>query len=178
MDAIIDLLIEFITLDIFIGYGLYTLIGIIIALVWKKDFLKRLDCSANQVVGISGILYLMAISSCFIFSLFDSSRDHYWGMYWVQSLIWILISQLLWIKKIRTIRGLRFIFAVLFIFSIERYIIVATSFHKDYLPSSWHSFTSPIQILFGLILKAGIFILIAIIYQYLKGRVVKASSSV
>ncbi|SDJ56302.1 prokaryotic molybdopterin-containing oxidoreductase family, membrane subunit [Flavobacterium noncentrifugens] len=50
--------------------------------------------------------------------------------------------QLLQVKKIRKNVLLRILFSLLLIISIERFIIIVTSFHRNYLPSSWTMYSS------------------------------------
>ncbi|MFZ0820522.1 MAG: NrfD/PsrC family molybdoenzyme membrane anchor subunit [Candidatus Acidiferrales bacterium] len=67
-----------------------------------------------------------------------------WGgpyafFYWLLIACNILIPQMMWFKKIRTNVGI--LFAISLIVNIgmwlERFIIVVTSLHRDFLPSSW-----------------------------------------
>jgi molybdopterin-containing oxidoreductase family membrane subunit len=67
-----------------------------------------------------------------------------WGgpyafFYWMLIACNILIPQIMWFKRIRTNVGI--LFAISLIVNIgmwlERFIIVVTSLHRDFLPSSW-----------------------------------------
>jgi len=63
----------------------------------------------------------------------------YWPYYWTLVFCNILTPQWLWIKRVRTSPlGL---FVVAMIVSVgmwlERFVIVITSLHRDFLPSSW-----------------------------------------
>ena len=60
----------------------------------------------------------------------------------------VIAPQFFWSKKLRT--NIPFMFVVSIVINIgmwfERYVIIATSLHRDYLPSSWGDFTaSPID---------------------------------
>jgi Ni/Fe-hydrogenase subunit HybB-like protein len=69
---------------------------------------------------------------------------NHWGgpyafFYWMLIACNILIPQMMWFKKIRTNVGI--LFAISLVVNIgmwlERFIIVVTSLHRDFLPSSW-----------------------------------------
>jgi Ni/Fe-hydrogenase subunit HybB-like protein len=63
----------------------------------------------------------------------------YAPFYWMLILCNGLIPQLLWFKRIRTNELLLFIIAIFVNIGmwLERFIIVVTSLHRDFLPSSW-----------------------------------------
>jgi molybdopterin-containing oxidoreductase family membrane subunit len=63
----------------------------------------------------------------------------YWYMYWALLFCNILTPQWLWIKKVRTTPLLLFMVAMVVNVGmwLERYVIVVTSLHRDFLPSSW-----------------------------------------
>ena len=59
----------------------------------------------------------------------------YWFAYWFMMLSTILLPQLFWLKKYRRNIVLSLLAAAIPFY--ERLIILLTSFHRDYLPSSW-----------------------------------------
>jgi molybdopterin-containing oxidoreductase family membrane subunit len=63
----------------------------------------------------------------------------YWWAYWLLILCNVAAPNLLWSKRLRTSVG--FLFGVSFVVStgmwLERYVIIVTSLHRDFLPSSW-----------------------------------------
>ncbi|MEP6811130.1 MAG: NrfD/PsrC family molybdoenzyme membrane anchor subunit, partial [Chthoniobacterales bacterium] len=62
--------------------------------------------------------------------------------YWLLVLCNILVPQALWVKRVRTNITLLFIISLLVNVGMwtERYVIVVTSLHRDFLPSSWGIF--------------------------------------
>jgi len=66
--------------------------------------------------------------------------------YWALILFNILIPQALWSKRVRHRVGLVFLIslAVLLGMWLERYVIVITSLHRDFLPSSWGMYSATI----------------------------------
>jgi molybdopterin-containing oxidoreductase family membrane subunit len=63
----------------------------------------------------------------------------YAPLYWALILANVLIPQALWSKRVRTSTLLLFGIALVINVGmwLERFIIIVTSLHRDYLPSSW-----------------------------------------
>jgi molybdopterin-containing oxidoreductase family membrane subunit len=63
----------------------------------------------------------------------------YWWAYWLLILCNVVAPNLLWIKSLRT--SVPVLFVMSFVVSIgmwlERFVIIVTSLHRDFLPSSW-----------------------------------------
>jgi len=59
--------------------------------------------------------------------------------YWCLILFNILIPQVLWIRKVRLNPAMLFLASLVILFGmwLERFVIVVTSLHRDFLPSSW-----------------------------------------
>ena len=62
--------------------------------------------------------------------------------YWTMIFCNVLIPQLFWSRRFRTTPWMMFVLAVLVNVGMwfERFVIVVTSLHRDYLPSSWRMF--------------------------------------
>jgi molybdopterin-containing oxidoreductase family membrane subunit len=63
----------------------------------------------------------------------------YWPLYWTLILCNIITPQFLWSKKIRTSPGILWCISIVVNIGmwLERFVIVITSLHHDFLPSSW-----------------------------------------
>jgi Ni/Fe-hydrogenase subunit HybB-like protein len=63
----------------------------------------------------------------------------YWPAFWALIATNIAIPQLLWLKKVR--RNVLMLFGLSLVINVgmwlERFVIVVTSLHRDFLPSSW-----------------------------------------
>jgi molybdopterin-containing oxidoreductase family membrane subunit len=70
----------------------------------------------------------------------------YWVAYWALIFCNVLVPQLLWSKRIRSNPTLLFLIAVDVLVGmwLERYVIVITSLHRDFLPSSWGMYSGTI----------------------------------
>jgi Ni/Fe-hydrogenase subunit HybB-like protein len=66
----------------------------------------------------------------------------YWWAYWSMMTCNVISPQLFWFKKIRTSIVLTFILSLVVNIGMwfERFVIIVTSLHRDYLPSSWAMF--------------------------------------
>jgi molybdopterin-containing oxidoreductase family membrane subunit len=73
------------------------------------------------------------------FMIWNRMTGPYWYMYWTLILCNIITPQFLWNKKIRTTPIA--LFAIAMVVNVgmwlERFVIVVTSLHRDFLPSSW-----------------------------------------
>jgi molybdopterin-containing oxidoreductase family membrane subunit len=63
----------------------------------------------------------------------------YWWALWALVLCNGIVPQLLWLKKVRTSPGILFCISIVVNIGmwLERYVIIVTSLHRDFLPSSW-----------------------------------------
>ncbi len=70
----------------------------------------------------------------------------YWYMYWALILCNVLAPNLLWVKNLRT--NVPFLFGISLVVSLgmwlERYVIIVTSLHRDFLPSSWGMYSGTV----------------------------------
>jgi molybdopterin-containing oxidoreductase family membrane subunit len=73
------------------------------------------------------------------FMILNRITGPYRYQWWALILCNILVVQLLWIKKVRTTPLLAWLIAMVVNVGmwLERFVIVVTSLHRDFLPSSW-----------------------------------------
>jgi len=66
----------------------------------------------------------------------------YWPAWWLLVLCNVVVPQALWFKRIRTNPTILFVIALLVNVGMwtERYVIVVTSLHRDFMPSAWGMF--------------------------------------
>jgi len=106
--------------------------------------------SMNKIIIATGsIVGLAYLTELFIswysgveyehFVLINRATGPYWWAYWIMMTANVISPQLLWIKKLRT--NLVFTFCLSIVINIgmwfERFVIVVTSLHRDFLTSSW-----------------------------------------
>ena len=83
----------------------------------------------------SGTLYEMHVAS-------DRALGYYAPLYWLMMLCNVLLPQVLWFKRARINPLLLFILALLINVGMwtERFVIIVTSLHNDFLPSAWGNY--------------------------------------
>jgi molybdopterin-containing oxidoreductase family membrane subunit len=71
---------------------------------------------------------------------FDGSL---WWAYWAMVSCNVLVPQIFWFKRMRTSIPVMFVASILINIGMwfERFVIIATSLHRDFLPSSWGYFS-------------------------------------
>lgn len=180
--------VNIIYVDFFIGFGLYSLLYLIVLLFVKnKTKINFVDKIATDLVVFAGIIYFVGwiIGIYFTFqeiteeekqNILNRMFGKYWFGYWLQPILWIFTTQILRIEKIRNSKILRLIFSLIFILSIERFTIVLVSIHRDYIGSSFEmgmfSFLSAEYIILILI-KITIYLLLAFILYFATEQIKK-----
>ncbi|MDX2150954.1 MAG: NrfD/PsrC family molybdoenzyme membrane anchor subunit [Bryobacteraceae bacterium] len=94
------------------------------------------------------------------FAFYNRAFGPYWWAYWTMVSCNVLVPQIFWFKKLRLNIPVMFVASLLINVGMwfERFVIIATSLHRDYLPGSWGYFRpTPVDMLtffgtFGLFL--------------------------
>ncbi|MGC4040777.1 MAG: hypothetical protein QM710_08365 [Flavobacterium sp.] len=181
-----NLILDFIRIDLLIGFGWYTLFFFIVKLFsCKKQVFIEFDKIACKTVVFLGIFYglfwLFASVIAYLYLLDVQEKTEYiqrlrgpysFGL-WLQPIFWVGLTQLLRMDLFRRYLLLRLMISALFLVSFERFVIMFTAFHRDYLPSSWTMYTSGFGIAWyefplSILIKTSEFVIIAIIYNYIQ----------
>ncbi len=133
--------------------------------------------SMNKIIiatgSIVGIAYLTELFMAWYsgvpyerFAFINRAMGPYAWAYWIMMTCNVLSPQLLWIKKLR--RSMIFTFILSIFINIgmwfERFVIIVTSLHRDYLPSSWTMY-SPTWVEVGLFVGTlGIFFTLFLLF--------------
>ncbi|MBM3726883.1 MAG: hydrogenase [Acidobacteria bacterium] len=76
------------------------------------------------------------------FAFLNRTTGPYWWAYWTMVSCNVISPQFFWFKKLR--RNIPFMFVISIFVNIgmwfERFVIIVTSLHRDFLPSSWGYF--------------------------------------
>lgn len=135
----------------FFGFGIYNLTYLFLkhTKVFKDKLeLATIDKAATTTLIICGLIYLIAfiVDWSLIFIHFESENSQHlfqrlkgsygFGLY-AQQLTYIIISLLFSLKYVKERGIIRFLLSFLLLFNFERFVIIVTSLHRDYLPSSW-----------------------------------------
>ena len=167
----LNLIIQVIRVDIFIAFGLYSMLYVLIT-VFTNDIklLETIDINTIRFIRFAGIMYISLILIWTIIVNHQAKHEQrFWWTPWLQLLLWTFITQLFWIKRIRTLKIMRIFLALLLIISFETYVIIVTSLHRDYMPQVTSIFQSisPFEILVSLSTKIILFCLLAMLYAFL-----------
>ncbi len=157
---------------IFSGFGMVQTLLVVMRKVYKlenmitmghMEAMAKIVLLTGSLVGIAyGTEFLMAWYSGNHFESFafvNRAFGPYWWAYWTMISCNVITPQLYWFKKVRTNMLLTFILSIFVNIGMwfERFVIIVTSLHRDYLPSSW-SYYEPTWIEFGILLGTfGIF---------------------
>ncbi|UOK41617.1 MULTISPECIES: hypothetical protein [Flavobacterium] len=176
---------QLIQIDFFTAFGLFTILYFPFSIFIKNPIIKNIDEESNRFISFIGIVYLILwIIGIFVelnilnqedkTELLNRMFGKYWFGFWIQPLLWVLITQLLRFKAIRKNIFLRILFSVLLMISIERMIIIITMFHRDYLPSSWTMYNEvgiyPSNLVLSLFLKVIVFLVFVGIFQLINNK--------
>ncbi|MFN3997111.1 NrfD/PsrC family molybdoenzyme membrane anchor subunit [Algoriphagus sp.] len=140
---------------IFSGFAMVLTLMIVTRKVFKlEDYITIGHIELmNIVIIITGSIVGVAyITEFFIawysgvepefYAFYNRATGPYWWAYWSMMTCNVISPQLFWIKKIRT--SIVATFALSIVVNIgmwfERFVIIVTSLHRDYLPSSWAMF--------------------------------------
>lgn len=191
MITILDFLLEFIRVDLIIGFGWYSIVFFTLILFsFNKEFLKEFDKYACRTIVYLGILYgiiwfLASILNYFI-EMDEEQKAQFirrlTGKYsfglWFQPLFWLSLTQLLRFEFVRKYLLLRLMICIFFILTFERFVIIYTSFQSDYLPSSWTLYNYGFgvtwwRIILSALIKMIVFTLLVFVCKYLKNSKIK-----
>lgn len=190
-----NLILEWIRVDLIIGFGWYSVLFFILKWFhYKKESWIQFDKYACKTVIFLGIIYgiiaLTFLVTVYLKLVVDVERAHfikrmtgyYWFGYWLQPLFFVAWTQLLRIPFVRKTLVFRIIVCALFVFSLEQCVIVYTSFERDYLPVGWTLYNLELGIswwefLLSIIIKTIEFTIIVFAYKYVKQSILKLKTA-
>jgi molybdopterin-containing oxidoreductase family membrane subunit len=120
-----------------------------------EDFITERHLNASALLmlttgSIVGYGYLIEVFMAWYggntFEMYVASNrafGPYWWVWWGLMFCNIATVQTLWIKAVRSNIGLLFVISIIVNTGmwLERYMIVITSLHRDFLPSAWSMYT-------------------------------------
>ena len=101
------------------------------------------------------------------YAFLNRATGPYWWAYFTMMSCNVISPQLFWVKKIRTNIAITFILSLIVNVGMwfERFVIIVTSLHRDYLPSSWTMF-SPSFVDIGIFIGTiGFFFVLFLLYS-------------
>ena len=165
---------------IFSGFGMVvTLMCLVRAFIPKfKDYITIHHMeNMNKIIMLTGMMVGYAYACEFFMAWYSGSTHEqyaflnrafgpYWWSYWIMISCNVLIPQLFWIRSIR--RHIKAMFVISILVNIgmwfERYVIIVTSLHRDFLPANWGMFKMTFYDFGALIGSFGMFLTLFLLY--------------
>lgn len=141
---------------IFSGFGMVQTLLVVTRKVYKLEnmiTLSHMEAMAKIVILTGSLVGIAYGTEFFIawysgnhfesFAFVNRAFGPYWWSYWIMISCNVISPQLFWIKKVRTSMLATFILSIFVNIGMwfERFVIIVTSLHRDYLPSSWAMYT-------------------------------------
>jgi molybdopterin-containing oxidoreductase family membrane subunit len=141
---------------IFSGFGMVQTLMIVTRKMYKLEHMitmGHMEAMAKIVTltgSLVGIAYLTELYIAWYsgnqyeqFAFYNRALGPYWWSYWIMMTCNVVTPQLFWFKKIRTNMTITFVMSLFVNVGMwfERFVIIVTSLHRDYLPSSWAMYT-------------------------------------
>ncbi len=140
---------------IFSGFAMVLTLLIVTRKVFKlEDYITIYHIELMNIViiitgSIVGIAYITEFFVAWygmvpseFYAFYNRATGPYWWAYWSMMTCNVISPQLFWFKKLRTNIAATFVLSIIVNIGMwfERFVIIVTSIHRDYLPSSWSMF--------------------------------------
>jgi molybdopterin-containing oxidoreductase family membrane subunit len=144
---------------IFSGFAMVLTLMLITRVVFKLEDYITLEHIAlmNKIMMTTGSIVGVAyITEFFIawysqveyeqYAFINRATGPYWWAYWSMMTCNVISPQLVWFRRIRYSILATFVLSIIVNIGMwfERFVIIVTSLHRDYLPSSWAMFSPTI----------------------------------
>ncbi len=164
---------------IFSGFAMVVTVLIFVRKVFHIEHIitmKHLE-RMNIVIIVTSLMVAYGYGSEFFMAWYSGNQfeqfvvvnralGHYWWSFWLMISCNVLFPQLFWFKKLRTSIPVMFVIVILVNVGMwfERFVIVVTSLHRDFLPSSWGIYT-PTLVDLGILLGSfGLFFTLVLLF--------------
>ncbi len=140
---------------VFSGFAMVLTLMLITRKVYKlEDYITIQHIEYMNIIiivtgSIVGIAYLTELFMAWYsgvpaeqYAFLNRATGPYWWAYWTMMTCNVISPQLFWFKKIRTSLWATFVLSIVVNIGMwfERFVIIVTSIHRDFLPSSWAMF--------------------------------------
>jgi Ni/Fe-hydrogenase subunit HybB-like protein len=123
-------------------YGLHDLVRI-----RHLELMNKIMLTTGSIVGYAYAMeFFIAWYSGNLYERFifvNRLTGDMWWAYWSMITCNVIVPQLFWFKKVRTNIPAMFVISIIINIGMwfERFVIIVTSLHRDYLPSAWGQFS-------------------------------------
>ena len=145
----------FVSGAVFSGFAMVQTLLLVMRKVMKLESyitIKHIEYMNIVIIVTGSIVGVAYITELFIswysgveyesYAFINRATGPYWWSYWAMMTCNVVSPQVFWFKKLRT--NLTFTFFMSIVVNIgmwfERFVIIVTSLHRDYLPSAWNLF--------------------------------------
>jgi molybdopterin-containing oxidoreductase family membrane subunit len=157
---------------IFSGFAMVLTLMLVIRKVYRlEDYITMEHIEMmNIIIIVTGSIVGIAYTTEFFiawysgveyeqYAFINRATGPYWWAYWAMMTCNVISPQLFWIKKVRTSLVWTFFLSIVVNIGMwfERFVIIVTSLHRDYLPSSWVYFTPTIHDIMSYLFTFGLF---------------------
>ena len=110
------------------------------------ESMNKIILATGSIVGIAYLTELFIAwysgSEYEMYAFANRIAGPYWWAYWTMMTCNVISPQLFWFKRIRTSIPISWVLSIVVNIGMwfERFVIIVTSLHRDYLPSSWAMF--------------------------------------
>jgi len=140
---------------IFSGFAMVLTLLIITRKVFKlEDYITiyHLELMNIIIIVTGSVVGIAYITEFFIawygqvpaeqYAFYNRMQGPYWWAYWSMMTCNVISPQLFWFKKIRTSIVATFVLSIIVNIGMwfERFVIIVTSLHREYIPSGWTMF--------------------------------------
>jgi molybdopterin-containing oxidoreductase family membrane subunit len=137
---------------IFSGFGMVLTLLVVARKVMNYEHyitLGHLDAMCRVIMATGSMVGLAYITEFVIawysqveyeqYAFLNRMTGPYWWAYWTMMSCNLLAPQVFWVKKLRRNPGFIFFMSVIVNVGMwfERFVIIVTSLHREYLPSGW-----------------------------------------
>ncbi len=157
---------------IFSGFAMVLTLMLITRVVYKlEDYitLEHIEMMNIIILVTGSVVGIAYITEFFIawysgveyeqYAFVNRMSGQYWWAYWSMMTCNVISPQLFYFKKIRTSFVMTFFLSIVVNIGMwfERFVIIVTSLHRDYLPSSWLYFTPTLWDIMCYVFTFGLF---------------------
>lgn len=164
---------------IFSGFAMVVTVMIFVRKIFDLEHLITLDHleKMNMIILATGMMVGYAYTMEFfiawyggnpteLFVFVNRAFGPYAWAYWIMFSCNVFFPQLFWFRKLR--RSIPVMFVIVILVNVgmwfERFVIIVTSLHRDFLPSSWGYYTPTIYDLGILLGSFGLFFTLVILF--------------
>src|SRR4051794_16327145 len=137
---------------LFSGFAMVLTIAIPLRVAYRlEDFIteRHVDLLAKMMLASGLVVVYAYVMELFMawyggneleqYMVLNRMFGPYWPLYWIYMAFNVGVLQLVWLRSVRLNHPLLFIISLLVNIGMwtERFVIVVTSLHRDFLPSSW-----------------------------------------